>query len=156
MNLISDLISIVSKVAPVLGTALGTPLAGVAISLIAKLFGGDEKSISDIKDKILSTPDYELKLKQLEYEHIETLLKINSTDYATEVDDRKNARDLEVQSKSIVPSIIAISFLVIYSAIQYFVISHPTTQDDIISARVQDIFIMIISYYFGSTHKSSK
>lgn len=50
-----------------------------------------------------------------------------------------------------VPSILAIGLLIIYSIVQIYCIFHNGSDDDIISARIQDILIMIISYYFGSS-----
>lgn len=52
------------------------------------------------------------------------------------------------QKNDLVKTIISIAFLIIYACIQYSAIMHPGTQDDIISARVQDVFIIIVSYYF--------
>lgn len=88
----SKLLPIVAKAAPLLGTVLGTPLAGVAVSLIAQAFGVNPHNVDDIVTAINSSPEATLKLRTLEYDHAETLAKIGSQDYATEVDDRKDAR----------------------------------------------------------------
>lgn len=56
----------------------------------------------------------------------------------------------------LMPHILAFCFLLVYIAIQICAISHPTTQDDIISARVQDIMVMIIAFYFRVNHKDDK
>lgn len=53
-----------------------------------------------------------------------------------------------------VPMIIALFFCFIYAVIQLLAIfSHGA--DDIISARVQDIMVMIIGFYFGASYKRS-
>jgi len=42
-------------------------------------------------------------------------------------------------------------FIFLYAAIQYYVIHHPGVQDDAISARMQDIMILVVSSYFGKS-----
>lgn len=51
------------------------------------------------------------------------------------------------------PDLIAAAFVLIYAFIQWHVIHHPGVQDDVVSARVQDVVVMIVSFYFGSAHK---
>jgi hypothetical protein len=150
---IADLISLVSKSAPSLGLALGGPMGGVVGGLIASAFGADQKDHQEIIQKINSDPEAALKLRSIEYQHQQTLAQINAQNYLTEVDDRKNARQRQIELKDHVPEILACSFTLIYVIIQYFVLKHPGGQDDVISARVQDIMVMIISFYFGSAHK---
>lgn len=150
MELINDLAKLVSKAAPTIGSLFGTPLAGIGISLLSDAFGGDA-------DKLLTTisnnPDAILKLKELEAKHSENILIAKNALYQTEVDDRKNARSLEMQTNSYFPSLLATGFLIIYSAIQFYCVTHNNSVNDIISARLQDVLIMIMSYYFGSSHK---
>jgi hypothetical protein len=154
-----NLTDLVSKAAPLLGSVLGTPVAGLGIGLIANLFGADPKDTKNVLDKILGDPEADAKLKKLEYEHKEALETIAAANYKTEVDDRKSARELQsnlAQNKSLqtwVPTILAVGFLANYAAMQFYVVSHQTSANDIISARFQDVLIMIISYYFGSSHK---
>lgn len=150
-----DLKSIVSKVAPVLGTALGGQAGGLVGALISSAFGGN-KNPDDLAQVIANDPEAAIKLKSIEYQHMQELERINALNYQTEVDDRKSARQMQVDSKSYMPAVLAISFVVIYACIQYFVISNPGGQDDVISARVQDILVMIISFYFGSSHNQRR
>lgn len=145
---------LVSQSAPLLGSMLGSPIAGIGISWIASLFGADPKNTQDIIDKISNDPEASLKLKSLEYQHEEELKKIASVDYQTEVDDRKSARQREINLQDYVPTFLAIGFLINYAAMQFYCVSHPTAANDLISARFQDVLIMIISYYFGSSHKN--
>src|SRR5690242_1316640 len=92
-----EIMPVVSKVAPLLGSMLGTPLAGIALSLIAQTFGINPNDVAGISAAITGTPDAALKLKALEAQHAEALAKIASSDYATEVGDRKDARVASLQ-----------------------------------------------------------
>jgi hypothetical protein len=148
-----NLNDIISKSAPLLGTLLGSPLAGIGISWIASLFGADPNNTQDIIDKITKDPESAIKLKALENQHEEELRKISVSNYQVEVDDRKNAREREIALHDNVPTVLAIGFLVCYAAIQFYCVIHTNSENDIISARFQDVLIMIISYYFGSSNK---
>lgn len=68
---------LISKFAPVLATALGSPIAGIVTSLIASAFGGDPKNLPDLVSKIGADTESQNKLAQLELDHgdlIKTLL----------------------------------------------------------------------------------
>ena len=52
--------------------------------------------------------------------------------------------------------IFAISFVVIYAVIQLIAIFNPGSQDDVISARLQDIMMAIIGYYYIASSKDKK
>ena len=150
---LENVAQLVSKSAPLLGSVLGSPLAGIGISLLSNLFNVDPHQTDKLWQALSNDPDVDSKLKQLEYEHQEALQQIAHADYQTEVEDRQNARLREMTIKDWVPTILALGFLMFYGAMQFYCVMNNNPQDDIISARFQDILIMIISYYFGSSHK---
>ncbi len=147
-----ELIPKITSYAPLLGSALGGPAGGLVGSLIANVFGADSSKISDLAKKIESDPDAEYKLKSLQFQ----IAQINLQQYQAAVDDAKDARKRQIALHDHIPSVIAIAFVIMYAVIQYFVINHPGQQDDIISARIQDIMVMIVGYYFGSAYKRRK
>lgn len=151
-TIFDDLGAVVSKSAPLLGSVLGSPLAGIGVSLISNLFGSPSGDLTKLIETIKNDPDATIKLRTLEAQHQETLLQIASKDYETEIKDRDSARQREVSLHSYVPTILALGFLLNYAAIQFYCVIHNNTVNDIISARFQDVLIMIMSYYFGSRH----
>jgi hypothetical protein len=88
-----NLALLVGASAPLLASVLGSPLAGVALSLIASAFGAPSNTVEEITSKIKNDPESAIKLKTIEYQHAETLAQIAAQKYATEVDDRKSARE---------------------------------------------------------------
>lgn len=88
----SNLIGIVRGTAPILGTVLGSPLAGVALSLIANCFGGNPKDIGDLLNKIKLDANASVKLREIELQHQEILQHIASHDFEIEVQDKEDAR----------------------------------------------------------------
>jgi hypothetical protein len=145
--------NMVGTVAPLLGNVLGTPLAGLGISLLSNLFHINDNDHQKLLDAIKNDPEAMLKIKTLEYQHQEMLTQIASTDYKTEVEDRISARNRETSLHDYVPTILAVGFLINYALMQFYCVTHENAANDIISARFQDVLIMIISYYFGSSHK---
>lgn len=55
----------------------------------------------------------------------------------------------------LMPDIVCVIFLLVYAFIQYDCLSNPERENSLISARVQDVMIIIISRYFRSEMKSS-
>lgn len=61
-----DIVSIISKVAPALGSALGGPAGGFIGSLISNAIGVDMSKPEEVAKKIDSDPQCSVKLKELE------------------------------------------------------------------------------------------
>ena len=80
----NDLISMVSKFAPAIGTALGGPLGGMAVSALAKQFGVADE-VAAVTKAIQADPEAALKLKQLEYDKFTAILA-----------DKNSAREREM------------------------------------------------------------
>jgi hypothetical protein len=141
LNALIEIKKIVGISAPIIASVLGSPAAGLAVTLLGSLFGGTSDP-ETILNGLTTTPNIEEQLKALEYQHGEALSKIANSDKA-------NAREREVN----IIKALAFFFCIIYGAVQIYVIYHPDAQDDLISARLQDIMVMIISYFFGSSNK---
>lgn len=94
-SVLSDIISIAKESAPLLGSVLGSPLAGIALSLVASAFGANPSSQEDILSKLQTTQDASVKLKEIETQHQDTLLQLQSSDFQKNIDDRMSARQRE-------------------------------------------------------------
>lgn len=154
-NTLSSIISLTSKAAPILATVLGSPMAGIGVSLLTKAFNLDTPDSAKLLEVMRNDPGTLVKLRTIESTHQTALLKIASDNYRIEVDDRKSAREREIAIRGYIPSVLAVGFLINYAAIQFYCVTHPSSAIDIISARFQDVMIMIISYFFGSSHAGS-
>lgn len=156
-----DLLRIVGGAAPVLGSILGSPLAGIAVSLIAHAFGVGSDDIASITSAVTGSPDATVKLRQIEADHAEALARIASTDYATEVDDRKNARQTAVLYKDFLRHM---AYLVTVGFFAVLVMMFLPWE---ISAEGKNLLSMlvgmlaskwqtIIDFFFGSCHPHTK
>jgi hypothetical protein len=148
----------VSKVAPLLGSVLGSPFAGVAISLIAQAFGVNPHNLDEVANAINASPESNIKLKTLEYEHAETLAKIASTDYSTEVDDRKDARKNSVLYKDFLRHMAYLVTAGFFGALFMLFMPIPfnTSERELLSMLVGMLvskWQTIIDFFYGSSRK---
>jgi hypothetical protein len=157
----SDLLPLVAKSAPLLGTVLGSPLAGVAVSLIASAFGVDPKNVTALTSLLSSSPDASLKLKELEFQHCEMLTKIASTDYATEVDDRKDARQYGVQYKDFMRHMAYLVTIGFFAALFALFLNLNVTGEEknllsMLVGMLASKWQTIIDFFFGSSRHNSQ
>lgn len=143
-----SLSEIVSKYAPLLGSVIGGPAGGAIGALVASQFGGDPKDADDLVRRIEGDPEAANKLMQMQLTYWTDLERLAN-------DDRASARNREIQVRDKLPAILAIGSLIIYAVVQLYAMYHPGEQDDLISARVQDIMMLIVAYYFGSSAGSA-
>jgi len=89
----SKFVKLVGAASPLLASVLGSPLAGMAVSLLYQAFGGSPRDTGSLYDAMRNDPDAVSKIRDIEARHQEALAEITSKNYGTEVDDRKNARE---------------------------------------------------------------
>ena len=167
--------SVVGTVAPTIATALGGPLAGVAVSSLAAAFGlssdADEKQVAQCVQKASfeqlaelkkGDSDFKAKLAELEVD----LVRISA-------DDRKDARQREIDADdSSTPKLLAIinviGNLAVSAAIFYAMalymngtlsdIKVPEFLVALIGGVVSNIYSsskQVMEYYFGSSNSSN-
>ena len=151
----NDLISMVSKFAPAIGTALGGPLGGLAVSAIAERLGVKDE-VEAVTKAIKADPEAAMKLKQLEIEKFKAVLA-----------DKDSARNREATiatsekapllNKLISPAL-ALIVVSAWVGIQFTLINSTVPQEmRELVARVlgtlDGALMVILSYYFGASTK---
>ena len=151
----NDLISMVSKFAPAIGTALGGPLGGLAVSAIAERLGVKDE-VEAVTKAIKADPESALKLQQLENEKFKAVLA-----------DKDSARNREATiatsekapllNKLISPAL-ALIVVTAWVGIQFTLINSTVPQEmRELVARVlgtlDGALMVILSYYFGASTK---
>ena len=148
-----DIIKFCESVAPHLARILGGSYLDIGITILRLIFNcGSNSSYSDILEKIKNDPDAETKIKQAELDNERTFQILQSQVISSDNEDKTNARAREISLRDHVPFIIAIVFFVGYIVLQFYSILHNHSFDSFISSNAQPILIMIMSYYFGSSH----
>ena len=146
-----------NQIAPGIATALGGPLAGLAVTAISKALGIDEKEVqSTIESGKLSAEQMmSLKQAELELQAKAQELGLNFEKLATE--DRKSARDMQINTKSIVPAILAIGVTVGFFGILIGLMTDNVTKSDALLLMLGSLgtaWTAIVSFYFGSSASS--
>ena len=157
----SDWKSIVGKIAPVLGTALGGPLGGLAGTALSAALGLGDKASDDDVLAALQSPDNLLKLKQAEYDFKAKLAEIGMQEEDVAMQDRKSAREKEAATKDKTPMILAYSITLGFFGVLVYMMKldipvTSKTELDMILGSLGTAWISVVSYYFGSTHSSSQ
>lgn len=157
--------SLVGTVAPWIGTALGGPLGGAAIGAIGDALGLSDKTETTIKAALAgATPadmlaiknadnDFALKMQELGYADTEKLAELA-------VDNTKNAREMQMNTKSMIPAILSILITVGFFGILIGMLSGKLTATDnqallIMLGALGAAWGAVVNYYFGSSADSS-
>lgn len=159
-----DFTQIIKTVAPWIGTALGGPLGGMAVTAAANALGLGEKTTDAIKAAITgATPEqllalkeadqnFELQMRSLGFQNVKDLEAIAAA-------DRDSARKMQMENKSNMPAIITSGVLssFIGMALALFFIPIPDSNRD------QIIFMLgqlsgftgsAIAFWLGTTRSS--
>lgn len=154
--------SIVKNVAPVLGTALGGPLAGVAVKAIAdNVFGNPEMTEEEIAEQLSSaSPETLLKLREADQRFKVDMKKLDVDVYGLEVKDRDSARQMfqRLPGAQIVLSTV---FIGGYFGVFYYVFTETPTESPgpVITTLIGTLtasVIQIMNFWFGSSLGSSR
>ena len=164
----------VGSVAPVLGLALGGPMAGAAVKVLAgAIFGDQSSSADDVAAAIaggqltgeqivaLKTADrqFEVRMRELDID----LAKLNQAADDAVLRDVQDARARQIATKDRMPEIIFFMFLAIYIAevAMFFFGKMPT--DEYVRALMTRAFgtveagvVGAVAYFIGSSRGSKQ
>lgn len=160
--------SLLKTVAPWIGTAIGGPLGGMALTAAASAFGISEPTTDKLKAALAGmTPEqmqalqaadqqFQLDMQKLGFQHIEAL-------EALVVEDRKDARAMQIAVKSWVPSMLAMVITTAFLGILFGLLRGwlKATADSeqyllLLLGQLATAWIAIVSYYFGSSAGSAR
>lgn len=151
---------IISTVAPLLGTALGGPLGGMAGTLLSNALGvppGDDKALEAAVTS--GNPDLLLKLKQADQDFAAKMKELDIQESQLAYQDTANARDREIKTGDWTPRILAGLVVVGWLFVQFFLLHHIVDQSmRELVARVlgtlDAALMLVLNYYFGSSASS--
>jgi len=148
-----------TQIAPGIATALGGPLAGLAVTAISKALGIDEKDVQSTIEQGKLSAEQLTSLKQAEIELQSKAQELGLNFEKLAVDDRKSAREMQMSTKSFVPALLSILVVCAWALIQYFLLTHVIAQEmRELVARVlgtlDGALMLVLSFYFGSSSGS--
>jgi len=143
------------QIAPTVASALGGPLAGIAVSAISKAIGVEEDKVQDLISSGKMTPEQisQLKIAEIELKKQENELGLNFEKLT--VDDRKSAREMQIATRSWVPPLLAGTITLGFFGILILLLLGKVQGDNntilIMLGSLSTAWTGIIAYYFGSS-----
>lgn len=148
--------SLVKTVAPVLGTALGGPMAGAATKFIAdKFLGNPDASEKEIADALMSSsPEQLIKLKELDNTFAIEMKRLDVDVYRIDAEDRHSARNRQILTKDNTPTILAYLSLLLFAGVTYiFHLDNWTEIEKYIWFNMLQLETIVFTYFYGSSNK---
>jgi hypothetical protein len=143
-----------TQIAPSIATALGGPLAGLAVTALSKALGVDEKDVQNTIQSGKLSAEQLASIKQAELELKAKAQQLGLDFEKLANDDRKSARDLQVSTKSIVPPLLAMVVTTGFFGILFALMMGYATKSDelmIMLGSLGTAWTGIIGFYFGSS-----
>ena len=144
------------SIAPTIATALGGPLAGLAVNAVSSALGIDPDKVQDTinsgkltADQIASIQPAELALKQRAQE-----LGLDFEKLAVAV--RASARQMQISTQSYVPPTLSIMIVLAWAIVQWFLLTHiiDSSMRELIArvlGTLDGALMLVLSFYFGSS-----
>ena len=143
------------QIAPTIATALGGPLAGMAVSAISKAIGVEPDQVQDMisNNKLTADQIAQVKLAEIELQKQAQELGLNFE--KLEVEDRKSARDMQATTRSMMPPLLAGAVTVGFFSIMVMMFFNKIDSANpailMMLGSLGTAWTGIIAYYFGSS-----
>lgn len=157
MNLLKDVPEWVAKIAPTVATALGGPLAGMAVTALAQALGVPESEVMPALQSSTLTGEQIAKIKVAEIE-LKQKESDNGFKFAElDVRDRESARAMQVANKSNTPEILSWIIVLATLGLEGYVllIGLPPGAPDLVIGRIlgtlDAAFTTVLAFWLGSS-----
>ena len=142
------------SIAPTIATAMGGPLAGMAVEAISKAIGVDPTEVQNTINSGKMTADQIASLQQAELA-LKARAQELGLDFAKlAVDDRKSARELQATTRSYIPPALAILVTVGFFGILIGMMMETFKTSEALMLMLGSLgtaWTGIIAFYFGSS-----
>ncbi|NBX50610.1 hypothetical protein EBT25_11895 [bacterium] len=160
MDLLKTFGPLVSSVAPTIATALGGPVAGMAVKALSNALLGHADGTEDEINAALANPTAD-QLAALKKIDADFKVQMKSLDIDLEriaASDRDSARNYAIMTHDLTPRVLAVIVVVAWGCVQWFML-HNVIESSMreLIARVlgtlDGALMLVLSYYFGSAHR---
>lgn len=154
---------LLAKLAPLLGAAIAGPFGAIAASFIADKLGVPEKTVKAVSEALSAdklTPDQVAQVKLAEIEFKKWMDDNQLKREQLVFDDRKSAREMQVSTKSITPSVLTWIVVVLCLSFEGLMLfgQMPKPASEIVLGRVlgtlDGALMMVLAFWFGSSNGS--
>ena len=147
----------IESIAPTIATALGGPLAGMAVEAVSKAIGIDPSEVQNTINNGKLTADQIAGIQQAEIALTTQAQELGLNFESLATQDRKSARDMQMTVKSWIPPILAIGITIGFFGIMYGMMTGHVTSSEalmILLGSLGTAWTGVISFYFGSSASS--
>lgn len=162
MELLKSFGPLLRQIAPTIATALGGPVAGMAVrALSVGLLGHEDGRPNDLAAVLAAaTPDQVTAIKQIDADFEVRMKQLDIDLEALVVEDRKSARDMQMELKSNLVPALAVFILVSFIVVTVATLLGYTKVDSVLAGTLIGYLSakaeQVISFYFGSSNGSQK
>jgi len=144
-------------IAPTIATALGGPLAGMAVSAVAKAIGCDPDEVQDVisSGKLTAEQVASIQLAELELKKQAQSMNLDFAKLIAE--DKKSARDMQIATKSWIPAVLAIFVTLGFFGILFGLMTEQFKTSDALMLMLGSLgtaWTGVMAFYFGSSASS--
>jgi len=160
MDILKTFGPLIGSVAPTIATALGGPVAGLAVKAVSNALFGHENGTEDDIMTALANPTGD-QLSALKKIDADFKVQMKSLDIDLEriaASDRDSARQMQTNTRSSIPAILATIIIggfaaIIAMRVSGFQVSSDPMVNDLVTT-LRDGVMLVLSFYFGSSHSS--
>jgi len=148
-----------AQLAPTIATALGGPLAGMAVEAVGKVMGIAPADAQKVLESTKLTGDQVAQIQQAELDLKLKAQEMNLDFEKLANDDRKSARDMQSSTRSLIPACLAIGVTLGFFGILGCLMSgrvNAGPEIEIMLGSLGTAWTGIIAFYFGSSASSQK
>ena len=152
-----DVLSILKQVAPTVATALGGPLAGLAVEAVGKALGVTPEDAQKVLDSGKLSGEQLAAIKQAELALQQQAQELGLDFAKLEEADKASARAMQIATKSWIPGTLAIAVTTGFFGILILLMSGIAQKGDEIMIMLGSLgtaWATIIGFYFGSSYSS--
>lgn len=157
--------AIVASVAPTIATALGGPLAGLAVKAIGgALLGTDTASETDVAAAVAgATPEHLLALKQADAAFAVKMRELDIDLERVNAADRDSARKMQTETGSKVPGILAMLITAGFFGVLMWMLKFGIPKEAggseamlVMLGSLGTAWTAVVGFYFGSSHGAAQ
>jgi hypothetical protein len=141
-------------IAPTIATALGGPLAGLAVDAISKAIGIDPKDVQATIDSGKLSAEQIMSIKQAEIAMAARAQEMGLDFAKLGNEDRKSAREMQAETRSYIPAVLAVSVTIGFFGILIGMMTETFKASDALMLMLGSLgtaWTGIIAFYFGSS-----
>lgn len=152
----------IKNIAPLVGTALGGPLGGVAATFLADKLGLESKTVEAVTEVLNGgkmTPDQvtAIRLADFEFKKFLEANKIKIEEIAAQ--DRDSARAMQIATHSKMPAVLTVMVTIGFFGILSLLFFHPELKGNeivmVMVGQLSAVWAGCVAFYTGTTFGSA-